>query len=614
MDKKSYIGLVLIFVILIGFSWFNQPSEAEREQYRRTQDSIMRVEQARLDSLRALQADAAAAASVATADSSALAAKYGLLADATIGTDSLITLENDTMRLVISTKGARIYSAELKGYTAYGDKPLKLFDGPSNEFGFRFIHHNRSFFTNDLYFSTSGIVTEADGSKSLTLSLPIADGQIAFRYTIAASGYEVDFDVLTNNIGDKITINGAATELEWIMDMPVLEKGHKAEDMWSGLYYRYDGGDVEELGSQGEQDETVNMSLDWVAFKDQFFSSVIVADNNFAGAQFESKCYSHTDTLVKHVEAKMGVKFNFFSNETVGFKFLFVPNYFYILESFEGMELTELLPLGWGIFGWINEYFIIPLFKYLETVFDSYGIIILVLTIIIKLLLFPLTYSSYVSQAKMRVLKPQIDEINAKIPADKPMERQQKTMALYRSAGVSPLGGCLPMLIQMPILFAAFRFFPAAFELRGESFLWADDLSTYDSILDLPFSIPFYGDHVSLFCLLMCAVNVVSTMFTMQMQSSNSQMPGMKMMMYLMPVMFLFILNDYPAGLCYYYFVSTLITVLMTTVIRMFFINDAAILAKIEANKKRPQNGKKSGFMARYEEQMRKQMQKNGRR
>lgn len=604
MDKKSIIGLVIIFAILIGFHFINRPSEAERMRWIAMQDSIAQAQAQYEDSIKALNALTESKQNIAVNDSasidSIMQSKYGVMAGVVEGIEEKIVLENNLVKATITTKGGRIYSAELKDYNAYGDKPLKLFDGDANRFGFYFINNNRNYFTGDLYFKTSGVKTSPDSTQTLTLEIPIADGSLKYHYTLAKDSYALDYSIESTNLQNYVTINGAAIDLEWDVKMPALEKSHKSEGLWSGLYYRYNDGDVEELGATGNQDEDVNMNLDWIAVKNQFFSTIFVAKDNFAGAQLSSVACEETDTIIKEISTKIGVKYNFFNNQKSDFQFIFTPNYFYTLESFEGMELTELLPLGWGIFGWINEWAIIPIFKFLENAFDNYGLIILLLTIIIKVVIFPFTYSSFKSQAKMRVLKPQIDEINAKIPADKPMERQQATMKLYKQAGVSPMGGCLPMLLQMPILFAAFRFFPAAVELRGESFLWADDLSTYDSIFDLGFTIPFYGDHVSLFCLLMCVTNIVYTKFTMQAQS-NQQMPGMAFMMYLMPIMLLFFFNDYPAGLCYYYFVSTLITVLQTIIIKMFFIDEAAILEKIESNKKRPQNGKKSKWQMKME-------------
>jgi len=345
----------------------------------------------------------------------------------------------------------------------------------------------------------------------------------------------------------------------------------------------------------------------WIAFKDQFFSSVLIAQESMSSAYVESNVIEdETSPFLRINQAEAAVPFNFTEDDEAAMNFFFGPNHFYTLRSYEDLDLHQLLPLGWGIFGWINRYAVIPVFNFLEGFIGSYGIIILLLTILIKLVLFPLTYKSYMSTAKMRVLKPQIDEINERIPKDKAMERQQATMALYRKVGVNPMGGCLPMLLQMPILIALFRFFPASIELRQESFLWATDLSTYDSILDLPFNIPFYGAHVSLFTLLMAATNIIYTRINQEMTQSSAQMPGMKGMMYMMPVMFLFFFNSYAAGLSYYYFISTLITIGQTLLIRQF-VDEKAILAKLKANQKKP--AKKSKFQARLEQMSKQQQQ-----
>lgn len=613
MNKQSYIGMALIFVIMMTFYWINKPNEEQRQRWYAYQDSLARVEAARNDSIRNAQLASETVDTLNVNDSSAVAAlraKYGLLAEASHGEANKIVVENQKIRVVFSTEGAKVYSVEIKDYKDQEGNDVKLFDGDENEFGFHFVHNNRTFYTDKLFFNASDIVVDSDSTQRISFAINAGEGQIIYNYALKNDSYELDFDIESHGVGDAISVNGAAIELDWKIDMRAQEKGHKSEGMWSGVYYRYNAGDVEELGATGKQSKEENISLDWVAYKDQFFSSIFVAEKTFAGATFNSEAHVETDSIIKHVESTLGVKYNFYQDSKASFKFLFVPNYYYTLDSFEGLELTELLPLGWGIFGWVNKIIIIPIFKYLEMWFSSYGIIIFLLTLIIKTILMPLMYSSYKSQAKMRVLKPQLDEILAKIPEDDPMRRQQEQMKLYQKAGVSPMGGCLPMLIQMPILFAAFRFFPAAIELRGQSFLWANDLATYDSILDLPFSIPFYGDHVSLFCLLMATVNIFYTKISMGSQSSAA-MPGMKFMTYVMPIMFLFILNDYPAGLNYYYFVSTLFTVLSTTLIKKFFIDDKAILAQLEANKKKPM--KKSKWAQKMEELM-KEQEKNRRK
>ena len=606
MDKNTIIGFLLMAAILIGFTWLNQPSEAERQKWQHYQDSLAAVEQHRVDSLRALAEASADVLDTTTANDSAKIAlkaqKYGLLAGSVSGEERQTVLENGLIRVELTNVGGKISNVVIKEHKAYGGSPVRMFSEEGDKsFGFTFVHNNRYFNTDELHFSPSDVSVDADSTQSVSFTLPIGEGGFVYTYTLAKGAYEVGLSVEGKDLDDKIAVQGNSLELEWTLDMPAQEKGHKSEGMWSNLCYRYADGDVEEMSATGKDDDEVNMSLDWVAYKDQFFSSILQAKAGFAGASLNSSAYPTEHQYIKNMSSKLGVKFDLRKDDRADFRFLFLPNYFYTLDSYEGMELTDLLPLGWGIFGWINEYFIIPVFKLLENAFSNYGIIILILTVIIKLIIFPFTMSSYKSQAKMRVLKPQIDAINAKYPPEKAMERQQATMALYKKAGINPMGGCLPMLLQMPILFAAFRFFPAAIELRGESFLWADDLSAYDSILDLPFNIPFYGDHVSLFCLLMCVTQILYTKFTMQSQNS-AQMPGMNVMMYMMPVMLLFFFNDYPSGLCYYYFLSSLITILLTTLIKRFFVDEKAILAQIESNKKKPV--KKSRWQELYERKM----------
>lgn len=607
MDKKTNIALILCFGILVIFWWLNKPSEEEKARWQHYYDSLAQVESLRRDSLARVRTANEAIADTASLSDSAkvalLSQKFGLMAGAVDGEEETTVLENSFIKVYLSNKGGKITNVVMKGYTDYQDSALSIYgDRAATSFGFPFIHNNRSYNTNDLFFTSSGVKQVNDSTLSVSYALNIGDGQVRYDYTLVDGLYEVGFKMSTSNLADKVSLPRSNVDLVWAADMPQQEKGRKAESMWSNVCYRYASGDVEDLSAAGDDEAEENMSIDWVAYKNQFFSSVFHAKECFAGVTVKSQSGNpEGDGFLKRVSSTLGVKLDLRGENSAEFRFLFLPNYFYTLESYEGMELTKLIPLSWGIFRWINEYFIIPLFKALEGVFSSYGVIILILTLIIKLILFPFTFSSFKSQAKMRVLKPQMDEINKKYPPEKAMERQQATMALYRKAGISPMGGCLPMLLQMPVLFAAFRFFPAAIELRGESFAWASDLSTFDSILDLPFSIPFYGDHVSLFCLLMCATQVAYTRFTMQSQNTSA-MPGMKWMMYLMPVMLLFFFNDYPAGLCYYYFVSTLFTVLQTYVIRTFFIDEKAILAQIEKNQKRPV--KKGRFMQFYEKKM----------
>jgi len=400
-----------------------------------------------------------------------------------------------------------------------------------------------------------------------------------------------------NNV---IASNVNYLDLKWLIYVPQQEKGRKNESNYTAIYYKYFQDEVDNFSTRSSKDvmeKNIPTGLRWVAFKDQFFSSVLIADNSFANGTVKQEAVPEPSKYLNVFTAELGVPYQNAPRDSVNMAFYFGPNKYTILKK-HGMELQELVSLGSWIIKWINQYVIIFLFNFLNKYIANYGIIILLLTVIIKLVLFPLTYKSYLSMAKMRVLKPQIDEINARIPKDKSMERQQATMALYKKVGVSPMGGCLPTLLQMPILLAMFRFFPSSIELRQQSFLWAKDLSTYDSILQLPFNIPFYGDHVSLFTILMTVSTILSMKINNQAQTSSS-MPGMKQMMYVMPVMFMFILNNFSAGLTYYYFLANMITFGQNAVIK-HYVDDEAILKKLHENKKKPV--KKSKFQARIEE------------
>lgn len=605
MDKQSITGLVLIFLILVLFWWINAPNEEQQKKWQQHHDSVRRVEMAYQDSIAKVQATKA----VETQETDSVAASiqktqaYGLLTDAMEGETQFFTIENNLMKITLSSRGGRIYAVELKDYKTFDKKPLVLFSGETNRFGFPFNHNNRVFHTNNLYF-------KAQKSTPNAIDMVVEageQGRLAYSYQLHDDSYMVDFSIESQNLQGIISVNSPSIDLEWHMKMPAQEKGRTMEIQNSGVYYRFHQADVDWLNAAKQDQEEIRTKLDWIAFKDQFFSSILIAKSPFTGATLTSNPYPETDKEnLRDAEAKLGVPFDFNQSSKAEFNFFFGPNYFYTFNQYKDLELTKLIPLGWGIFGWINRYAVIPVFKILEGFIGNYGLIILILTILIKLVLFPFTYKSYMSTAKMKVLKPQIDEINNKIPKEKAMERQQATMALYKKAGVNPLGGCLPMLLQMPILIAMFRFFPASIELRQEAFLWADDLSSYDSIFSLPFNIPFYGDHVSLFCLLMSAVNIIYTRMNSEMTQSSNQMPGMKTMMYMMPVMFLFFFNSYASGLSYYYFISTVITIGQTLVIRRF-VDENAILMQIKANQKKPV--KKSKFAQRLEEMARQQQQ-----
>ena len=440
-----------------------------------------------------------------------------------------------------------------------------------------------------------------DDTVSLEMRLPVdsAGAYIQYTYTIHPDRYLMDVSLRMNDMEEHRTDN---VQLNWMIKSPQQEQNRQNEQNYSSLYYRYFEGDVEKfkLRSKKElQDVNETTKIHWVAYKDQFFSSVLIADKlPFEGGYMAYERLPESHKNLARFSAELPIPYDRTNDFVLPMHFYFGPNNFKALKRI-GFHLQDLVTIGGSVIRWINAFVIIPIFNFLGNFISNYGLIILLLTLIIKLALLPLTYKSYMSQAKMRALKPEIEEINAKIPKDKAMERQQATMALYKKAGVNPMGGCLPMLLQMPILYAMFRFFPTSIELRQQSFLWAHDLSTYDSILHLPFTIPMYGDHVSLFTLLM----TVSTILSMRMNSATtgteSAMPGMKGMMYVMPVMFMLILNNFSAGLTYYYFLANLITLGQNVIFKQF-VDEEELRRKLHARKAKP--GKKSGFQKRLED------------
>lgn len=626
MDKNTGIGIVLIIAILIGFSILNKPSQEEIEAAKLRQDSIAQVEaqrqqeaQVRAQELAEKQRAEFAADTVAA--TTAAKGRYGAFASGAQGEDRMITLENNLMKVTISAKGGKIYSVELKNYQTYDSLPLILFDGPENKFGLNFFSQNKSIQTDELYFtpsvSTSNIQVSGPAvkkgkegdidfnaenpgeSKSVTMTLDAGEGRsLQYVYTLAHNSYMVGFDIKTNQLADVISQNSNYLNFNWAYAGPRLERKSKfGEDRYSSVYYKYLGDEVDNLSAAKTNQETLKTKVKWISFKQLFFSSTIIADDAFPTADIS---YTYDENSVQKVGdffADIAIPYDPHGNPEFGMQFYFGPNHYTTLRQYD-LGLDRLINLGYSVLRWVNRYLVIPVFNFLRLHIDNFGIIILLLTIFIKMILFPFTYKSYVSQAKMRALKPEIDELTEKYGKDKAMEKQQATMALYKKAGVNPMGGCLPMLLQMPILFAMFFFFPTSIELRQESFLWATDLSSYDSIFNLPFSIPFYGDHVSLFCLLMTITTIISTKLNSQSANSNA-MPGMQTMMYIMPVMFLFILNNYPSGLSYYYFLANLITIGQMYLFR-FIIDDEKIRAQLHANKKKPV--KKSKFQQRLEQ------------
>ncbi len=624
MDKNQITGIVLIFVILFGFWFINKPSQEEIEIAKHRQDSIRIAQNAKDLEASRIQMEEN---SVLKQDDSTLhqevANRYGTFGNSAIGTEEFYVIENNLMKVTLSNKGGKVYSVELKGYLTYDKKPLILFDGDNNNFGISFASSQaRNINTEDLYFTPSieqklitvkgGEVKKGSegnveyneenpgGKESLTMTLDIGDGAtLKYVYTLEHNSYMLGFDLQTKNMGSVIS-NADYLNFLWSFDSPRLERMSKfGEDRYATIYYRFFEDEVESLATAETSSENLMTKVQWVSFKQLFFNSTIIANEAFSSAMVQFEYEEGNPLKLGHFTADLTIPYNENRDTDFGMNIYFGPNHYNTLKQYDGTQMDELINLGWSILRWVNQYLVIPTFNILRNHIDSFGIIILLLTIVIKLILFPFTYKSYVSQAKMRALKPEVDALTEKYGTDpeKAMEKQKATMALYKKAGVNPMGGCLPMLLQMPVLFALFYFFPTSIELRQESFWWAEDLSSYDSIFNLPFEIPFYGSHVSLFCLLMTITTIISTKLNSQTQSSNA-MPGMKTMMYMMPVMFLFILNNYPSGLSYYYFLANLITIGQMFLVRRI-IDEDKIRAKIMVNKKK--TVKKSKFQQKLE-------------
>ncbi len=559
--------------------------------------------------------------------------RYGKFSRFLSGSDTQTVLENDVLKLNLSSKSGSITRAELKKYdTEYTPDESKtrkekvvIFEGATNSFDFQ-LPLPQGVSTSELYFTSS-----MPNDSTVLMTLPLGDDAYwGLEYTLPrGDSYVVRLRVVQKNLAGVIESNNRNLGVNWHQDLMRQEKGKMFEERNSALYYKYAGGSVENLSESKNETEERKAKIRWIGFKNQFFSTVLIADRPFNTADFQSDAIKNKPYFLKSFSTQAVVNdYDWNAEVPAQFSLFIGPNLYPLLSSLdhktvadEDLNLTKLIPLGWSIFRWINTGVIIPIFSFLGSFISNYGIIILIMTIFIKLVLFPLTYKSYKSQAKMRILAPDIKAINEKYPGNEnAMIRQQKTMALYSKAGASPMSGCLPMLLQMPILFAMFSFFPSAIELRGESFLWAKDLSAPDAIISWSGNIPlvteYFGNHISLFCLLMTVTNIIYT--RVNMQNSPGQMPGMKWMMYLMPVFFMIFFNNYAAGLSYYYFLSLLITIAQTYAFR-FIIKEEDVRRTMAENAKKPK--KKSGLMARLEEMQRQQQQmmkeqakRNGRR
>lgn len=603
MDRNTFTGLFLIMVILAGSVFLMKPSEEEIKKEQQLQDSIAQnsktpaKQSTTEDSLFAAQQGLQAS----TVDSAAISGPFGA---AKVGDEEIIVLENDVIKASISTKGARVKAVEIKGEKDYLGNPLQLFSGDKNRFGLQFTTAGININTNDLYFlpqSNRNIRVSKADSASVTFRLNYAENRyIDYIYSIKGDSYQMGFTVVTKGMHEVVAPDQNQLILNWQAELPQKEKDLQDERNRSTAYFKEFDGDVDELSTSKDDDKELGKT-DWVSFKQHYFSNVILAQNGFSGGSVRVITVTGDD-IVKSFITNLKLDFNRQDVNTYPMSFYFGPNKFSILKD-QGHDLEKQINMGWGPMKWINRFITLPVFNLLEGFNWNYGLIILVLTVLLKLVLSPLTYKSYLSMAKMRVLKPEMDEIKAKVGEDNQTLLQQEYLKLYKQAGVNPMGGCIPMILQMPFMIAFFFFFPNLFELRGESFLWMKDLSTYDSIVSFP-NIPVLNiNHISLMCILMTGATLVSTWYNNLVSGATGQM---KYIGYFMPLIFFFVLNSYPAGLNYYYFLSTCFTFIIQVFIRQS-INDEKIHAMIQANKKKPEASKKSSFQKRMEEYMRQQ-------
>ncbi|HLW49339.1 MAG TPA: membrane protein insertase YidC [Sphingobacteriaceae bacterium] len=619
MDRNTLTGLILMFVIIAASVFLMKPSDEEIKKERELQaarNAGGQVEQTSgTDSLGAGAGSGAAGAEGVSAegalatsrlDSVQLAGPFG---GALEGEERLITLENNLIKATLSTKGGRVKSVELKGEETFQGNPLMLFDGDHNKFGLFFFSAGKNIITNDLYFQTEAndLQVEASDSASVTLRLHYSDQQyIDYIYSLRGDDYELGLTIVTRGLQDIVAPTENKLVLNWETALFQKERDVKNERQRSTAYYSLSDKSVDKLSTGGDDEEELKSAIDWVSFKQHFFSNALISDfGGFQGGKIN--VYTSTnDNIVKLYSANLDLAFSREETNTYPMHFYFGPNKYKVLKA-HGHGLEKQVDMGWGPMKWINRFITVPVFNFLDGFNMGYGIVILILTIMLKLVLSPLTYRSYVSMAKMRVLKPEMDEIKEKVGSDNAALLQQEYMKLYKQAGVNPLGGCIPLLLQMPFTIAFFFFFPNLFELRGESFLWVKDLSTYDSVINFS---PIFGvGHISLMCILMTVTTLISTWYNNSISGASGQM---KYIGYFMPLIFLFVLNSFPAGLNYYYFLSTVFTFGQQIVIRQL-INDDKIHAIIEANKKKPESErKKSKFQERMDDYMRQQKQTGG--
>ncbi|MDO9511453.1 MAG: membrane protein insertase YidC [Bacteroidales bacterium] len=644
MDRNTIIGLGLIFVVFVGWSIWQSPSKEELEKRRHSQDSVAIIHQKISDSVALITTAAKlnaennedqtieATLKTISQDSASklLQEKFGFFGTAAAGKKGFTRFGNELLNITLVNQGGRPYEVKLIKYQTWDTLPLILFDSIKSKFGLQFFAGKRNINTNELYFKPhvyTGVV-DAEGILRPDGEIPAKVGMrlyadrndadslqsyVEFVYTMYPNQYMLDFDIRLNKMGQIIEQNTSFINLLWTSELNRHEQSLDNEINETTVYYRDSRNeDVDYLSERKDDKKNLPTNLKWISFKSKFFVSTLIAKEAFPSAEIESQTKaSELDNphYLRTLSAVIPLEYGQKQQLEYPMQLYFGPNKYKTLKKFD-LKLERQIPLGWSfILMWaINIYAVIPVFDWLNSYNINFGIIILILTIMLKIVLFPIAYISYKSSAKMKVLKPDIDELGKKFPKkEDAMKKQQATMELYKKAGVNPMAGCIPMLLQFPILLAMFRFFPSSIELRQEAFLWAHDLSSYDSIMSLPFNIPFYGDHVSLFTLLMTVSTLLYTKMNNDMMSSSQQLPGMKTMMYLMPIMFLGIFNNFSSGLSYYYFLANMITFGQMLVIKRT-INEDKLRARIAENQKK--TIKKSSFQKKLEEMAK---QKNSR-
>ena len=613
MNKNTIIGFLLIGVIMFGFTWYQSRQYQEQMEAQAQLDSIARVEQMAamaMDSIKKAQGiveetDVKVAVIPAYKDT--------MLTSARMAESSIYRLANDKMEIEFTTRGAQPYSVKLNDYMSYDSTALYLIRPEMSRYDIR-LYAGENINTKDFNFE---VVEHSD--SVLVMRLPFSNGgYIQQRYALSAGSYSLYNELSLVGMDGIVPRNVSMLDIDWNVVIPRLEKGYRYEKQYSMLDYYFTGDKKPEQIARGKDDsERVDTKVKWFAFQQQFFSAIMTATNEFASADFAVKYFNEDDPSknLMACSAKLRSDFNIAGGDVVlPYEFYFGPNDYNTLKKYD-LKYEKIIPLGGWLVGWISRFVIIPCFNFLGKFISNYGLIILLMTILIRIVILPLTIKSYKSSAKMQVLKPEIDQLNKKYPNEKDaMKKQQAMMELYRKAGISPMGGCLPMLLQMPILFAMFRFFPACIDLRQQKFLWADDLSAYDSIWDFGVNVPLLGDHLSLFALLMAVTMFFYSKMTSSQMSDDPNMAGMKFMsVWLMPIMMFFICNNLSSALSYYYLLSNIFTMAQTWYIRKFVVTEDRVRAEMVANANKPKQ--KSKWQQRLEEaqRMQEQMQKNRR-